>query len=133
MPNLLAALAIAIGFFQVHGHESDPADVAGTWNISLSGHQIALVLEQKDADVSGTLMLMGTDVALSGTFADGVLKLSGKSDNDSTGHLSGEVTVEARLNDDGTLSGELRTPRGKAAFSNAERLKRRANGRGCNG
>jgi hypothetical protein len=125
MLNLLAALAITIGFFQTHGHGSDPADVAGTWNISLSGHQIGLVLEQTDTAISGTLMLMGTDVALTGTFVDDVLKVSGKADNDSSGHLSGEVTIEARLNGDGTLSGELATPRGKAVFSNAERLKRR--------
>jgi hypothetical protein len=125
MLNLLAALAITIGLFQTHGHGSDPADVAGTWNISLSGHQIGLVLEQTDTAISGTLMLMGTDVALTGTFVDGVLKVSGKADNDSSGHLSGEVTIEARLNGDGTLSGELSTPRGKAVFSNAERLKRR--------
>jgi hypothetical protein len=125
MQNLLAVLAITIGFFQTHGHGSDPADVAGTWNISLSGHQIALVLEQKDTAISGTLMLMGTDVPLSGTFVDGVLKVSGNGDNDTSGHLSGNVTIEARLNDDGTLSGELVTSRGKAAFENAERLKRR--------
>jgi len=128
MLNLLAALAITIGFFQTHGRESDPADVAGTWNISLSGHQIALVLEQKDTAISGTLMLMGTDVALSGTFIDGMLNVSGNGGNDTGGHLAGQVTVEARLNGDGTLSGELATARGKVAFSNAERLKRRGRG-----
>ena len=39
--------------------------------------------------------------------------------------VDSNAPVEARLNDDGTLSGELATPRGKVAFNNAERLKRR--------
>ena len=122
MLNFLAVLAVATLLGQESG--SHPSDVSGTWNISLQGHQIALELEQKESAVTGTLMLMGTDVAMSGTFADRALKLTGKSGNEPSGHLSGTVTVNATLNDDGTLSGELATDRGKVAF-NAERLKRR--------
>ena len=100
------------------------ADVAGTWNISLQGHQIALVLEQHEATVSGTLMLMNVDVPVTGTFKSATLSLSGSSDQDASGHLNGKVSVDATLGEDGVLSGTLATPRGKLEFK-AERLKRR--------
>ncbi len=88
-----------------------PADVAGTWNISLQGHQIALVLEQQDAAVTGTLMMMNVDVPMTGTFKSAALSLSGSSEQDAWGHLSGKVSVDATLGEDGILTGTLATGR----------------------
>jgi hypothetical protein len=104
--------------------ESLGQEVAGTWNISLQGHQIALVLEQQETTVSGTLMMMKVDVPMTGTFKGGALSLTGSTESDASGHLSGMVSVDATLAEDGTLSGTLATGRGKITFT-AERLKRR--------
>jgi hypothetical protein len=122
MFNLIATLVLGLALIGLPSQP--PADVAGTWNISLQGHQIALVLEQQDAAVTGTLMLMNVDVPVTGTFKSAALSLSGSSDQDASGHLNGKVSVDATLGEDGILSGTLATPRGKLEFK-AERLKRR--------
>ena len=122
MLNVIASALLGLALTGLPQPSS--ADVAGTWNISLQGHQLALVLEQKDAAVSGTLMLMNVDVPMTGTFKSGALALSGNGEGDASGHLNGKVSVDATLADDGTLSGTLVSPRGKIAFK-AERLKRR--------
>ena len=120
MLNLIATLVLALTGLPSQA----PADVAGTWNISLQGHQIALVLEQQDAAVTGTLMMMNVDVPMTGTFKSAALSLSGSTEQDASGHLRGKVSVDATLGEDGILTGTLATARGKIAFT-AERLKRR--------
>ena len=54
------------------------ADFAGTWNIELMSHQIALVIEPLDGNkVNATMMMMGRDVPLQGELVDNTLLLKG--------------------------------------------------------
>ena len=103
-------------------HEQAAPNVAGTWNISLQGHQVALVLEQDGHTLTGTLMIMGKDVPVDGTLAERVLSLTGAG---VVGDHAGEETVPlkltATLKDDGTLDGEMSTARGPMKWT-AERL-----------
>jgi hypothetical protein len=124
MMHMLTALATLIGVASIGAQLSTSPDVAGAWNLSLQGHQVALVLEQKETAVSGTLMLMGTDIPVQGTFDQSRLALTGSTASDGSGHLTGTLSIAATLKDDGTLAGELETARGTVAFT-GERLKRR--------
>ncbi len=46
------------------------ADFAGTWNIEVMSHQVALVIEPQEGNkVTGTMMMMGRDVPLKGELA----------------------------------------------------------------
>jgi hypothetical protein len=98
--------------------------VEGTWNISLQGHPIALVLEQKGEAVTGTLMIMGKDVPVEGTFAGRALKLTGPAAVGEHGSEGKTVPLQlvATLQADDTLEGELTTARGPMKWT-AERLK----------
>jgi hypothetical protein len=87
MLNLL--LALAVGLALTGRPPQAAADIAGTWNISLQGHQIALVLDQHETAVSGTLMMMNVDVPVTGTFTGRALAVSGTAEGN--GHLGGKV------------------------------------------
>lgn len=108
-------------------HAQDKANVAGTWDVNLMSHQMALVLEQEGAAVTGTLMIMGKDVPVDGEFVDGKLSLTGKGALMARGSQDGEkmpITLTATMKDDGTLEGEM--PMGEqTAKWTAERLKKR--------
>jgi len=110
---------------QQHGHEDQQqaANVAGTWNISLHGHQVGLVLEQDGTTVTGTLMIMGKDVAVDGTFSDRALSLTGPAGAvDHAGEETVPMKLTATLKADGTLDGEMATAKGPMKWT-AERLK----------
>src|SRR6185436_14028284 len=116
----------------------DAASVAGTWNVTLMSHQVALVLEQDGTKVTGTMMMMGTEVKVDGTFADGVLKLTSNArmmgrppaETREEGHApppgsakeGTALTLTAKLQEDGTLAGEAPGPNGPVAWT-GERLK----------
>ena len=91
--------------------------VAGTWNMTLLSHQVGLELIQDGAAVTGTLMMMGKDVKVEGTFADGVLALTGVGAKlaDRDGGQAMEITLWGRLTPDDTLEGEIDTARGPAS------------------
>jgi hypothetical protein len=104
-----------------HEHQA-VANVAGTWNISLQGHQVALVLEQDGRTLTGTLMIMGKDVPVDGTLSARALSLTGAG---AVGDHGSQETVPlkltATLKDDGTLEGEMSTAHGPMKWT-AERL-----------
>ena len=116
----------------------DLKSVAGTWDVNLMSHQVALVLEHdaKDATkVSGTLMIMGKDVAVNGEFVDGKLTLTGKGalmaprQHDGAAPDGEEpkgtpLKLVGTMKDDGTLEGEMPMPQGAAKWT-AERLKKK--------
>ena len=53
-------------------------DFAGTWNIEVMSHQVALVIEKQDATkVTATLMIMGRDMPLKGDLVDRTITLVG--------------------------------------------------------
>ena len=81
--------------------------------------------------VTGTLMLMGKDVPLSGEFVDGSLSLVGKGalmsrpdGHGGEGQQPIPIKLTGTLKDDGTLEGEMPGPHGTAKWT-AERLKKR--------
>jgi hypothetical protein len=97
--------------------------VAGEWTMNVdtgSAHGImtmSLTLKQDGKDVSGTFHSPHGDVAVTGEFVDGGLRLSVTSGNSD---MSG--TFSAKLLDDGTLAGYLSSSRGDMSFT-AERAR----------
>lgn len=116
------------------------ADFAGTWNIEFMSHQLALVIEAKDAThVTATMMMMGRDVPLKGELKDRTLTLVGDRSGDpaaagtagdggaaaSPGHEAPPPRpITVTLQDDGTITGEMMTTRGPGTWT-GERLKKR--------
>lgn len=110
------------------------ADFAGTWNIEMMSHQIALVIEPQEANkVTATMMVMGRDVALKGELVEKTLTLVGvKSDLDSVPNHGGVAASDGAnakplvmsLQDDGTLAGEMMTNQGPVKWT-GEKLKTR--------
>ena len=103
-------------------------DFAGTWNIEVMSHQVALVIEKQDAsNVTATMMMMGRDVALKGELVDRTITFVGVKPDAEAGHVS--VAANAKpivvtMQDDGTLTGEMMTNNGPVKWT-AERLKTR--------
>ena len=153
--SLLAALlALSISGAAQEKKAVTIADFAGTWNIEVMSHQIALVIEPQEGNkVTATMMAMGRDTLLKGELVDGTLTLVGvKSDADAAtdgpatndasssqaaahaaaepgaGHEAHEAPgpkpITATIQEDGTLAGELMTNAGPAKFT-GEKLKKR--------
>ncbi len=111
---------------------------AGTWNIELMSHQIALVVEAKDdTHATATMMMMGRDLPLKGELVGRTLTLVGDKAAGATAeplsaggaesHPPGAAParpITVTLQDDGTITGELMTNQGPASFT-GERLKKR--------
>lgn len=109
------------------------ADFAGTWNIELMSHQVALVIEAQEGNqVTATMMMMGRDVPLKGELTDKTLTLVGvKSESDAVPNHGGAASNGAHakpivmsLQDDGTLAGEMMTSQGPVKWT-GEKLKTR--------
>ena len=110
------------------------ADFAGTWNIELMSHQIALVIEPQEGNkVTATMMMMGRDVPLKGELVDKTLTLVGvksefdavpKHDGVAAGNGATARPIVISLQDDGTLNGEMMTNQGPAKWT-GEKLKAR--------
>lgn len=110
------------------------ADFAGTWNIEMMSHQIALVIEPQDGNnVTATMMVMGRDVPLKGELVEKTLTLVGvKSDLDNVPNHGGVAASDGTnakplvmsLQDDGTLAGEMMTNQGPVKWT-GEKLKAR--------
>jgi hypothetical protein len=118
------------------------ADFAGTWNIDVASHQVALVIEVTDeTHVTATMMMMGRDLPLNGTLAGRTLTLVGiKAPGTPAGGAAAEARLHAgapdatpsappkpitvSLEEDGTLSGEMMTTQGPTTWT-GKRLKTR--------
>jgi hypothetical protein len=109
------------------------ADFVGTWNIEVMSHQIALVIEPQEGNkVTATMMMMGTDVPLKGELVDGTLTLTGvKPEGGVVGeHVPqgpGAKPILVRLQDDGTVAGEMMTGNGPVTWT-GEKLKTKKKG-----
>ena len=113
--------ALAAGPLLAQQNKSNATStIAGTWNMTLMSHQVALEIKQDGKKVTGTLMMPGRDVPVEGEYVEGVLTFS------ATGGEAGspQMKFEGKLQEDGTLAGEMVSPRGKAQWT-AERLKKR--------
>jgi hypothetical protein len=95
------------------------ASVAGTWTVSVAAQgphgamSAELTLEQDGRKVSGRLAAHGSEHALEGKFEDGTLTLA-TGDNDTR-----QLTLTAKLKDDGTLDGYLSGPMGDVRWTAA--------------
>jgi hypothetical protein len=138
---LATVLALAAGASAQDKPAVTTADFAGTWNIEVMSHQIALVIEtQEGSKVTATMMAMGRDTLLKGELVDRTLTLVGvKPDADAgpathgaaqpgAGHEAhqapGPKPITAALQDDGTLAGEMMTNAGPVKWT-GEKLKKR--------
>jgi hypothetical protein len=105
----------------------EPTNLTGDWTLSLIGDHVmhsGLVLEQTGTKLTGTMLLMGKEAPVDGEFVDGLITLAVKAEmRDSDGH-GVRMELTGKLQDDGTLGGELQTPRGTVQWT-AERLKKR--------
>lgn len=115
-------------------------DYAGTWNVELMSHQIALVIEAAEGNkVTATMMMMGNDMPLKGELVDGTLTLNGVKPEGGAaaatvggpqhgaaadGARAPARPIVVRLQEDGTLAGELMTNQGSAKFT-GEKLKKK--------
>lgn len=127
--SIVTIITLAVGLSaQADQHAAPIAGVAGTWDVLLMSHQVGLVLEQDPADaskVTGTLMIMGQDVPVDGTFVDGRLTLTGAArigDHDNGAPVAMRLT--ATLKGDDTLEGEMATAKEPVKWT-AERLKKK--------
>ena len=108
------------------------AAVGGDWKVSLHSDHVVPVgmtlVQDAAARLTGTVMLPGNEVALTGQIVDGVISLKGKVESATvshgTGQGSGEVAITARLKEDGTLEGTFTGGRGTIKLT-AEKLGRR--------
>ena len=120
------------------------ADFAGTWNIEVMSHQIALVVEPTEGNkVNATMMMMGRDTVLKGELADRTLTLVGVKtegngamppehgtpghDHDVPGAGPAPKPIIVTLQEDGTIAGEMMTTGGPVKWT-GEKLRTRKKG-----
>ena len=119
---VLAAVALTASDLQAQNGKKPSADVGGKWIMDAeTPHgrmQMSLTLDQDGSKVTGTFWSdHGGEMAVSGEFAEGTLSLATVKTSDD--HA---LRFSAKLNEDGTLSGYLSTPRGDMPWT-AERAK----------
>ena len=119
------------------------ADFAGTWNIEVMSHQVALVIEPQEGDkVTGTMMMMGRDVPLKGELSGRSISFVGVKEVEAhveaahgggAGHAGNQnpaaiaKPIVVTLLEDGTLSGEMMTSAGPVKWV-GEKLKAKKKG-----
>ena len=105
----------------------EPTNLTGDWTLSLIGDHVmrsGLVLEQTGTKLTGTILLMGKEAPVDGEFVDGLVTLTVKAEmRDGDGH-GVPMKLTGKVEEDGTLAGDLQTPRGTVQWT-AERLKKR--------
>lgn len=131
LTTTLATLVLT-GALAAQGQAPTVADFAGTWNIELMSHQIALVIEAGEGNTAtATMMMMGRDIPLKGeltgrSIAFSGVKAEGAADNG--GHVqqggAGAKPIVVTLQEDGTLAGEMMTSQGPAKWT-GEKLRTR--------
>jgi len=145
--TLVAALAFAAPA-SAQDKKITTADFAGTWNIEVMSHQIAMVIEPAEGNkVTATMMMMGRDTLLKGELVDRTLTLVGvKSEVTGTmppehgtpGHdhdvppaaaASGGTPkpIIVTLQEDGTIAGEMMTTGGPVKWT-GEKLRAKKKG-----
>ena len=141
MFTLAAALAVT-ATAAAQDKKVTTADFAGTWNIEVMSHQIALVIEPaEDNKVTATMMMMGRDTLLKGDLGDRTLTLVGvKTEANGTPRPAAPITstwpiappsnakpIVVTLQEDGTLAGEMMTNNGPVKWV-GEKLKAKKKG-----
>src|SRR5882672_3528555 len=102
-----AALVLAVSV-AAQQDEKPAANVAGVWQMNVDGGhviQVGMELKQEGEKITGTILMptqhigQRREVALTGTFVDGTLKLSGEVENASDD--TAKVAVSGTLEKDG--------------------------------
>ena len=134
LTRILVVSILTAGLASAQTKPVTVADFAGTWNIEVSSHQIALVIEPHEGNkVTATMMVMGRHVPLEGELVEKTLTLVGvKSDFDSVPNHGGVAAsnganakpIVMSLQEDGTLAGEMMTNNGPVKWV-GEKLKTR--------
>ena len=133
--TVIAALAVAVAA-GAQVKKVTTADFAGTWNIEVLSHQIAMVIEPAEGNkVTATMMMMGRDTLLKGELADRTLTLVGiKTENNGNMPATGDHAIPTQastpapqpilvtLLEDGMISGEMMTSQGPVKWT-GEKLK----------
>jgi hypothetical protein len=129
--TFVAALAIAVTAAS-QDKKVTTADFAGTWNIEVMSHQIAMVIEPAEGNkVTATMMMMGRDTPLKGELTDRTLTLVGIKTADSGNAFAGAdhthpgdktppanaKPIVVTLQEDGTISGEMMTNNGPVKWT----------------
>jgi hypothetical protein len=127
--SLIAALTASLA---AQDKKVTTADFAGTWNIEVMSHQIALVVEPADGNkVTATMMMMDRDTLLKGELADRTLTLVGIKTVDSGNAFAGAdhshpgdktpaanaKPIVVTLQEDGTIAGEMMTNNGPVKWT----------------
>jgi hypothetical protein len=145
LKKLALVVLIALGSASAFAQDKPVtvADFAGTWNIEVMSHQIALVIEPQSGNkVTGTMMMMGRDVPLTGELAGRTISFVGVKEVDEhvdAAHAGGASQagnqnpaanakpIVVTLLEDGTLSGEMMTSAGPVKWV-GEKLKAKKKG-----
>ena len=115
------------------------ADFAGTWNIEVMSHQVALVIEAAEGNkATATMMAMGRDTLLKGELADRTITFVGvkseasgnmPADHQHPATASGGAPrpIVVTLQEDGTIAGEMMTTGGAVKWT-GEKLRAKKKG-----
>jgi hypothetical protein len=141
--TLVALIAFAGGSALAQEKAVTVADFAGTWNIEVMSHQVALVIEAQEGNkATGTMMMMGRDVPLKGELSGRSISFVGVKEVEAhveaahgggVSHVGNQNPTAAAkpivvtLLEDGTLSGEMMTSGGPVKWV-GEKLKARKKG-----
>ena len=140
--TFVAALAIAAAA-AAQDKKITTADFAGTWNIEVMSHQIAMVIEPAEGNkVTATMMMMGRDTLLKGELVEKTLTLVGvkseangnmPAEHGTPGHdhqvpaANAPKPIVVTLQDDGTIAGEMMTNQGPVKWT-GEKLRAKKKG-----
>ena len=131
MFSTLIAIAAFATALAAQDKKLTTADFAGTWNIEVMSHQIALVIEpQEGSKVTATMMMMGRDLHLKGELVDRSITLTGVPPEGGAANEGGHVPppnakpIVVTLQEDGMLAGEMMTNNGPVKWV-GEKLKTR--------
>ena len=141
------AITVALFAFAASAPAQDKkvtvADFAGTWNIEVMSHQIAMVIEPAEGNkVTATMMMMGRDTLLQGELVEKTLTLVGvkseangnmPAEHGTPGHdhevpaANAQKPIVVTLQDDGTIAGEMMTSQGPVKWT-GEKLRAKRKG-----
>ncbi len=126
--HVAALHAAVVPTFLQHQQAPQETNLTGDWSLSLVGDHVmrsGLTLEQQGTRLTGTMLLMGKEAPVEGEFVEGAFSITAKAEmHDAHCNKSGLMTFVGKLQDDGTLAGEIAMGRSKMQWT-AERMRKR--------
>lgn len=117
---VVVAVVMGGSLAMAQSKQKQEADLTGRWTITLAAgahgpQTMALLLEQKDRDVTGTVETPHGSIPVRGAFRNGELELATEQTDDG----QPQITLGAVLREDGTLAGYLSSSRGDMQWTAA--------------